>query len=66
MQKIFKSILSFCLAIAVCLGTAAICGATQYQVADAATVDTYYSGITATGGTQLLGQLHDLITTTHT
>lgn len=67
MQKILKSILSFCLAIAVCLGTAAVFGAAQYTtVADAATADTYYSGITAEGGTQLLGQLHDLITTTHT
>ena len=26
---------------------------------------TYYDSITATGGTELLGQLHDLITTTH-
>ena len=26
----------------------------------------YYAPITATGGTELLGQLHDLITTTHT
>ncbi|MDE6676901.1 MAG: endonuclease, partial [Clostridia bacterium] len=39
-------------------------------VVDAATTyvtsaDTYYNGITATSGTQLLGQLHDLITTTH-
>lgn len=67
MQKILKSILSFCLAIAVCLGTAAVFGAAQYAtVADAATADTYYSGITATGGTQLLGQLHDLIVQTHT
>lgn len=31
-----------------------------------ATAGSYYSGITATGGTALLGQLHDLITTTHT
>lgn len=27
--------------------------------------ETYYDGITATSGTQLLGQIHDLITTTH-
>ena len=33
--------------------------------AEAAT-DDYYASITATEGTQLLGQLHDLITTTHT
>ena len=65
MQKIFKSILSFCLAIAVCLGTAAVLGVTQYTVADAA-VGNYYDKITATGGTALLGQLHDLIVETHT
>lgn len=35
------------------------------QVADAADAD-YYSSVTATGGRELLGQLHDLITTTHT
>ena len=66
MQKIFKSILSFCLAVAVCVSTAVVFGVTQYSVADAATVDEYYSKITATGGTQLLGQLHDLIVETHT
>ncbi len=65
MQKIFKSILSFCLAVAVCVSTAAVLGVTQHSVADAATVDTYYSKITASGGTQLLGQLHDLIVETH-
>ncbi|MDE6201163.1 MAG: endonuclease [Clostridiales bacterium] len=31
-----------------------------------AEVQAYYSEITATGGNQLLGQVHDLITTTHT
>lgn len=64
MQKIFKRMLSFCLAIAVCLSTAAVLGVTHYQVADAA-AGNYYDGITATGGTALLGQLHDLIVTTH-
>lgn len=34
--------------------------------ADAATIDSYYADITATSGNELLGQLHDLITTTHT
>ncbi|MDE5563010.1 MAG: endonuclease [Clostridiales bacterium] len=29
-------------------------------------VQKYYSGITATSGNELLGQIHDLITTTHT
>ncbi len=31
-----------------------------------ADADNYYASITATGGNELLGQLHDLITTTHT
>ena len=36
-------------------------------VATAATsVESYYASVTATSGTALLGQLHDLITTTHT
>ncbi|MGN1040992.1 MAG: endonuclease [Candidatus Fimimonas sp.] len=36
-------------------------------VATAATsVESYYANVTATSGTALLGQLHDLITTTHT
>ena len=65
MQKIFKGILSLVLAVAVCLGTAAIFGVTQYKVADAA-AGNYYNKITATGGTALLGQLHDLIVETHT
>ena len=66
MQKILKRFLTFALAIAMCLGLAsAVCTAAgEYVVADAAA--DYYSGITATGGTQLLGQLHDLITSSRT
>lgn len=64
MQKIFKSVFSLCLAVAVCLSTAAFAGAARYTVADA-DAGTYYGKITATGGTQLLGQLHDLIVDTH-
>ena len=66
MQKVLKRFLTFALAIAMCLGITAIARtATEYIVADAAE-GTYYSKITATGGEQLLGQLHDLITSTHT
>jgi len=39
---------------------------TQAAVGNYSTsASTYYNGITATSGTELLGQLHDLITTTH-
>lgn len=62
MQKIIKTVSSMFLSLAICLGVAAV-AFTGYTVADAAT--DYYAGITATGGTALLGQLHDLITTTH-
>ncbi|MDE7158752.1 MAG: endonuclease, partial [Clostridiales bacterium] len=66
MRKIFKRVLSFGLAVAVCGGVAALYGAADYTVADAATASSYYSGITATSGTELLGQLHDLITAKRT
>lgn len=64
MQKIFKKVLSVWLAFAVCVGALSLYGAVEWTVADAAT--DYYAGITAAGGNSLLGQLHDLITTTHT
>ena len=66
MNKILKRISSFLLAIVMCLGITAVVNtvAVEYTVADAA-VGSYYSGITAAGGKQLLGQLHDLITSTH-
>ena len=68
MQKVFRSILSLCLAVAVCFGMTTITNSavTGYTVADAATADSYYSSITAQSGTELLGQLHDLLTNTHT
>lgn len=51
-----------------CLGITAIAGGSTGNsvVADAATADSYYSGITASGGRSLSGQLHDLIVKTHT
>lgn len=45
---------------------AGVLPATQSVPVYAATADSYYAGITAAGGPALLGQLHDLITTTHT
>ena len=65
MQKIFKKISSVLIAIVMCFGiTVAVHEVSSNAiVADAAT--DYYSSITATEGTSLLGQLHDLITTTH-
>lgn len=62
MQKIIKTVSSMFLSLAICLGVAAV-AFTGYTVADAAT--DYYAGITATGGDELLGQVHDLITKTH-
>lgn len=67
MRKIFKGILSLGLAVAVGLGVTAYYGGIEHAVAEAYTTSasTYYSGITATSGTALLGQLHDLIVDTH-
>lgn len=66
MKKVFSKVTSLCLAIAMCFGITAAVGVspTQSVVADAAT--DYYASVTAQGGTQLLGQLHDLITTSRT
>ena len=68
MQNILKRMSSFVVAIAMCIGLASVVNVTSTRsiIADAATADSYYSGISATRGTELLGQLHDLITTTHT
>lgn len=69
MQKVLKKFLSFGLAVAMLFGVTAVARTTTecYVVADAATTtaETYYSGITAASGNALLGQLHDLLTTTH-
>lgn len=66
MQKVLKNLLSIGLAIAmfVGIGTIVRSSSTELVVADASS--SYYSDINATGGTQLLGQVHDLITSTHT
>lgn len=64
MNRVLKTVSSMFLSLALCLGTLAV-AFTGHTVADAATTDTYYSKITATSGTALLGQLHDLIVETH-
>ena len=65
MKKVFKWILSIGLAVTMCFGATVIASSsTEAVIADAA--ESYYSGITATSGNALLGQVHDLITTTHT
>lgn len=68
MKRIYKGFLSLCLAVAVCFGVTSFYGGADYTVAEAAyttSASTYYSSITATSGTALLGQLHDLIVDTH-
>ena len=63
MKKIrFAKFFSVVLLIALVVNCLSVFGGLEIAYADAGT---YYSGITATGGTALLGQLHDLITTTH-
>lgn len=55
-----KNIISLVLALVMCLGFVSLCPSAAIAATD------YYASITATDGTELLGQLHDLITTTHT
>lgn len=55
-------LLSFVLVVALILNVFSFIG---FIETDYASADTYYSSITAVGGKALLGQLHDLITTTH-
>ena len=63
MKKTVKKISSFLLATVMCLGITFFVNVSRTIVADAA--DDYYAPVTATGGTELLGQIHDLITSTH-
>ena len=66
MRKKLLVVLSLVIVLAVCVGVAPML--TQGQTAYAAyntSASTYYSGITEKSGRALLGQLHDLITTTH-
>lgn len=67
MKTIYKRILSLALTIAFCFGVTSMAGGAteEFFVVEAVTVSDYYTGITATGGNALLGQVHDLITTTH-
>ena len=64
-MNIGRKSLSLILAAALMLGVAMVGGSTAaVTTAEAAATD-YYSSITATSGTELLGQLHDLIVGTH-
>lgn len=56
-----KAWVSLCIVLLLVLGVFL-----RFPLTAGAAAGDYYDGITATGGTALLGQLHDLITTTHT
>lgn len=60
-KKLFAGILSFGLATVLCFGVAAFYDGAEVTLA----ATDYYAPITASGGEELLGQVHDLITTTH-
>ncbi len=65
MPKAIKKIVSVCGAVVLAFGVIA---ASSFSPATAAIAEagSYYATITSTGGNELLGQVHDLITTTHT
>lgn len=64
MQRAVKSIVLACSAFILAFGVTSVSNISPATaVAD---VGAYYAPITATGGDELLGQVHDLITTTHT
>ncbi len=65
-MNIRKKSISFILAAALMFGLVSVGGAAATVVYTDAAEGNYYSSITATGGTQLLGQVHDLIVKTHT
>ncbi len=72
MQKFFNKFLTFGLSIAVLFGlvTVTVPAAEPYTAVEASAAEstytgTYYDSITETSGTALLGQIHDLITSTH-
>lgn len=63
MKKIKTAkLFSIVLLIALIVNCLSVFGGLEFAYADSGD---YYSSITASGGTALLGQLHDLITTTH-
>lgn len=62
----FKAILSVWIVVALSIGVLTFYPRAEQAVYAAVTAESYYSSITATEDTALLGQLHDLITTTHT
>ncbi len=64
MRKMIKNLPAFALALSIGAG-ASLLGAVSLPESVSADTD-YYAPVTAGGGEELLGQLHDLITTTHT
>lgn len=62
----FKAIFSVCMAVVLSIGALTFYPQKQQTIYAEATAESYYSSITATSDTELLGQLHDLITKTHT
>lgn len=68
MKKLSKGIIYLAMATITFAAPAAICSSRAVAATSVSAVESaeYYSGITATGGDELLGQLHDLITETHT
>lgn len=72
MKKAVSRFLTFGLSVAMLCGLVTVSHAQSPSVAvDASAAEstytgTYYNGITAESGTQLLGQIHDLIVETHT
>ncbi len=66
MQKISIKLAALGATAVFACGVFAAGGAAATSLAAAAGADDYYAPITATKGDELLGQIHDLITTTHT
>lgn len=66
MKNIFKRITSSGLAVALCCCIALSVQVISDGYASATVAESYYADITATSGDSLLGQVHDLITSTHT
>lgn len=60
-NKAFTRYIAFVLIVALLIGVTSVFSGLTLSYAET----DYYSSITALGGEQLLGQLHDLITTTH-
>ena len=65
MKRVLNWFLSIGLAIVMCFGVTVVSNSATAEFAVAGAATDYYASITATNGNSLLGQVHDLITTTH-